>query len=568
MNAYDESLPEAAEFKDTSKKFVWLLAILLVLGLAGFFAARPVYKIVKTKRALSLAAQVEANMKAGQWDEALQGLRVILELAPTQPKVLRLAAEYCTSRASADGINYWQMLLATPEGTRADLLAYLDLCLNFNRTDIAVPQLESLLATNRDDPELLRLYVRSLHASAAPSLAIQAARHWLEIRPADDEAQFTLGMLLPSSATNSETWPEGRSLLWSLAVGQGRFHESAVDALVQNADLTPAECQVLLKSFKDRADRRLTVLKLKVRIEPSRRAELVNAFVQSAKASGTPEALAEAATWFADAGEIDRVLEILPEEKAGKIPVLLTARLQALLEKNRLTEVQPYLEMENPPVEIYMLHCLQALAAQKAGRPQLVLGHFESALAACTNQPAKLHFVAGYAERIGQPRAAVAAYERLMRWPPLTLTAGKEIMRLLGPLDDAKASREVLRRLEQFLPGDESLFLASAYFGFLLREHLPNARATLAQNVKDHPANALYRTVLALGELQEGNAPKALSLVEGIEVDWTQAEPRMKAIYAAVLGANQQREAARQMARRIDLTALRSEEKELIKEWL
>jgi hypothetical protein len=248
--------------------------------------------------------------------------------------------------------------------------------------------------------------------------------------------------------------------------------------------------------------------------------------------------------------------------------VLLTARLQALLEKNRLTEVQPYLEMDNPPVEIYMLHCLQALAAQKAGRPQLVLGHFESALAACTNQPAKLHFVAGYAERIGQPRAAVAAYERLMRWPPLTLTAGKEIMRLLGPLDDAKASREVLRRLEQFLPGDESLFLASAYFGFLLREHLPNARATLAQSVKDHPANALYRTVLALGELQEGNAPKALSLVEGIEVDWTQAEPRMKAIYAAVLGANQQREAARQMARRIDLTALRSEEKELIKEWL
>jgi tetratricopeptide (TPR) repeat protein len=316
MNAYDESLPEAAEFKDTSKKIVWLLAILLVLGLAGFFAARPVYKIVKTKRALSLAAQVEANMKAGQWDEALQGLRVILELAPTQPKVLRLAAEFCTSRASADGINYWQMLLATPEGTRADLLAYLDLWLNFNRTDIAVPQLESLLATNRDDPDLLRLYVRSLHASAAPSLAIQAARHWLEIRPTDDEAQFTLGMLLPSSATNSETWPEGRSLLWSLAVGQGRFHESAVDALVQNADLTPAECQVLLKSFKDRADRRLTVLKLQVRIEPSRRAELVNAFVQSAMKSGTPEALAEAATWFADAGEIDRVLEILPEEKA------------------------------------------------------------------------------------------------------------------------------------------------------------------------------------------------------------------------------------------------------------
>jgi tetratricopeptide (TPR) repeat protein len=567
MNAYDESLPPAAEFKDTSKKFVWALAILLVLGLAGFFSARPVYRLFKTRRALGLATEVEANIKAGNWDDALHGLKVILELAPTNPRVLRLAAEYCTRLSLMDGLNYWEMLLKTPEATRQDLLQYLDLCLNFNRTDITGPQLEGMLATNRDDPDLLRLWVRSLHASATPSQAVAAARHWLEVRPADDESQFTLGMLLNGS-TNADERAEGRRLLWGVAVGQGKLHPDAVDALAASPDLTSAECQVLLKSLAGRTDRRLTVLRLQVRVEPDRRAELVEAFAQAARTAESPVALAEAATWFADTGEVDRVLEILPPEKVAKHPGLLTARLQALLEKNRLVEVQPYLDMDNPPVEPYMLHCLQALAAQKSGRPQLVLGHFESALAACTNQLNKLQFVAGYAERIGQPRAAAAAYQRLMQYPSLALFAGREMLRLLAPLDDAKASREVLRRLERTIPGDESIFLASTYFGFLLGERLPGAMSTLEKDVKDHPENALYRTVLALGALRNGDAPKALGLVEGIEIDWSKAESRMRAIYAATLGANQQREAARQIARKIDLSTLRSEEKELIKEWL
>lgn len=567
MNAYDKTLPSIAEFKDTSKRFAWMLTVVLVLGLTGFFSARPIYKVVKTRRALGMADEVEANLKAGNWDETARGLKVVLELAPTHPRIIRLAAQYCTRRSMVEGINYWQMLMGKPGATREDLLSYLELCLNFNRTDLVVPQLESLLATNQIDPALLRLYVRSLQASAPPPVALLAARRWLNNLPGDEEAQLALGTLLTGSA-QAEERGEGRRLLWGLAVGQGAFRLAAIDTLLPSPDLTSAECQVLLKSLTDRPDRRIAILNLRLKLEPERRAELTDELARSARATGTPAALAEAASWFADRGEVDRVLELLPADKAGKDPLLLTARLQALLERNRLDEVQPYLDLENPPVEPYLLHCLQALAAQKSGHPQVVLGHFQSALAACTNNPAKLQFVAGYAERVGQPRAAIAAYERMMVWPPLTFAAGREILRLLSPLDDTKSSRETLRRLEQFMPGDEAIFLASTYFGFLLGEKLPDAHVRLEKRVKELPGNTLYRTVLALGELRDQNPARALPLLEAVEVDWNQAEPRMKVVYAAALGANQQREAARQMARRIDLKVLRSEERELIKEWL
>ncbi|HTH49925.1 MAG TPA: hypothetical protein VMB21_20600, partial [Candidatus Limnocylindria bacterium] len=472
MDAYDKPLPSAAEFKDTSKRFVWLLAVLLVLGLTGFFLARPVYKVIKTRRALGMVEATEANLKAGNWDEALRSVKVMLELAPTEPKIIRLAAQYCTQRSMGDGINYWQMLIGKPGATREDLLSYLELCLNFNRTDIVVPQLESLLRTSPNDPAFLRLYVRALQASAPPEVARLAARRWLNTEPGDEEAQLALGAMLSGSSREQER-AEGRRLLWGLAVGQGQYHQEAVDALLPSPELTSAECKVLLNTIADRPGRQIAVLNLRLKLEPGRRAELADELARSAKAAGTPAALAQAASWFADHGEVDRVLDLLPEDKVGKDPVLLTARLQALLEKDRLAEVQPYLEMENPPVEPYLLHCLRALTAQKSGHPQVVLGHFQSALAACTNNPAKLQFVAGYAERVGEPRAAVAAYERMMVWPPLTFTAGREILRLLSPLDDTKSSREILRRLEQFMPGDESILLASTYFGFLLGEKLP-----------------------------------------------------------------------------------------------
>jgi hypothetical protein len=149
--------------------------------------------------------------------------------------------------------------------------------------------------------------------------------------------------------------------------------------------------------------------------------------------------------------------------------------------------------------------------------------------------------------------------------PTATYTAGREVLRLLSAIDDTKRAWEALNRLTQFMPGDESLFSSSAYFGFLLGERLPSAKARLEKLVLANGKDPLYPLILALAEYRDGNAAKALALIEGSEVDWSRAEPRMKALYAAVLNANDQRAAAREMARRIDTATLRPEERELVK---
>jgi hypothetical protein len=51
------------------------------------------------------------------------------------------------------------------------------------------------------------------------------------------------------------------------------------------------------------------------------------------------------------------------------------------------------------------------------------------------------------------------------------------------------------------------------------------------------------------------------------EVDWEKAEPRCRAVRAAILGANLQREAARQIVRTLDVDRLMSAERMLVEEW-
>ena len=562
----EAAVSSGPEFRDTSKGVLIVIVLVAALGIGGWMSARPAYRMIKRHRALGMVSATAAEIDAGKMTEAGRSLRVLLEMAPGEPKVIRLAARFCTKRSMQEGFNYWQMLLNSPEATYEDHLGYAELAVNFNRADIAGPELRGLLKTNRTDEALFRLFLRHLRNTDSPAAAIVGARFWLESFPNSEEAEMTLGLLL-SASPDAEERAEGRRLLWPLAVGHGPFRNQAIDLLVPSTELNSAENQILLASIAERKDRRAWFYELRAKLEPDRRAAILDEYEQEARQADNPAALAEAVGWFAQRGETKRSLALLPPEVVQKYTNLVSARLQILLELDRSEEVKPFLDSDKTGIDPYLAHCLQAASAQQAGQSQIVMGHFMSAIAACTNQPSRLQFVAGYAERIGQPMAAIYAYEKLMNWPPATYTAGREVLRLLGSVDDTRRAWEALTRLAQFLPGDEALFTSSAYFGFLLGERQPGIKTRLEALARDTEKgkDPIFALILALAEFRAGNASQALGLIEGVDLDWSRAEPRMRALYAAVLGANDQRAAARDMARKVDATKLRPEEKELLK---
>jgi hypothetical protein len=221
---------------------------------------------------------------------------------------------------------------------------------------------------------------------------------------------MSLGFLLIASI-NPDERAEGRRLLWPLAVGHGPFQSQAVDALVPSRELNSAENQILLNSLADRTDRKAWVVELKTKLKPDERVAILDNYEVEARQSTNVAVLAEAVAWFSEHSEPKRALALLPVDVVKKYPSLLSARLQVLLELDRPEEVRPFLESEKSGVDPYIAHCLQALSALKAGQYQMVTVHFMSAIAACTNQPARLQFVAGYADRDlhCRPRGAASA---------------------------------------------------------------------------------------------------------------------------------------------------------------
>jgi len=561
----DRSSHQYADIRETSRRFVFLLVALVVIAAVGGFGARPAYRWFKAQRALSMVSQGEAAAATNDWQQVGRVVQTTLRLAPEELRVLRLAARYCTETRTQAGLNYWQMVQAKAGLNLDEQYHYARLAVDMGRTDLSAQLLQKLVATNQIDPRVLRLVVTHAEAVANPREAVNAARRWVSETPGNPEAENALGNLLFGSPNPVER-REGRGLLWGLALSKGVYSANAIEKLVASPELSQGENLVLLKQVENDPAHLVSGYILRIKLSPDQRQELVDAMIESALKRAEPAELAKTASWLADNKLVHRVLDVLPEKLAEQNPVLMTGRLQALLESGQLAEVKRFLELDTSKVEAFMLHCLRAYAAGKEDKPQLMAGHFENALAAAGNSPARLRFIAGYAEQIGQPSAAIAAYRRLMQWPAATVEAGQKIMKLATVLKDTRVLREATGQLAAYLPGDRGVAVLDAYLSALLQDTSARAKDNLLGLLGENPSESDAPLALALIELRLGEAGSALSRLEKMPRDWIQSTPQHGAVYAAALAANEQRELARRIARSVDVAKLRPEELDLIRE--
>ena len=127
---------------------------------------------------------------------------------------------------------------------------------------------------------------------------------------------------------------------------------------------------------------------------------------------------------------------------------------------------------------------------------------------------------------------------------------------------------ETLRFLSGYMPGEESIAGERAWLEAVFGTEKEFALATLGTLAKSRTNQPGWRYGLALAMMRNGDAAGGLALAEQPPVEWESMEARWQAAYVALLGAGQQREAARRFARRIDPTKLHLQERGLVTPWL
>jgi hypothetical protein len=555
------------------KKSTWLFvgAAVLAIGLlAG--GVTLAYPGIKAARARQHAAEAESALRKGDLESAGTKVKAALAMGPKLPEVLRAAARYCSLQGDPTGINYYQMILATPAGTLADKTNLIALAHATSRLGPAREELRKMLTANSNDVVALRYLVENHILGKDRDRAIKTAAIGLKANPTNAWFQLTLGSLLIDDPRGGKYQDEGRRLLFSLAIGKGPEHIDAQNRIAQAQDLTKAEAAVLQKQIQSRTnlthDDEVLIYDLRRRQNPDQAAALVKEAVNRYAREDPTAGLAAVLTWAAKGKQFAPILASLPAAAAETNRWVAPTYAAVLAESGKWAELEKFVSGGESFIGKTLAAGFRARVAMAKGNTKEAEALFRSLGGTQEIPVLDARILAQQAEAAGLPGVAVEIYQRLATDPAITLEAARQCVRLLGALEDIKQIREVAGRLAKAFPQEDTLVAEAAWANLVANEEIPEAWAALLRLHEKTPSDPNWRFGLALAELKMDRPQKALALIQESAAAAKSLSPRMQLSQVLTLGANQQRDAAQRLARQIELKRLRPAERALLTPWL
>jgi hypothetical protein len=182
--------------------------------------------------------------------------------------------------------------------------------------------------------------------------------------------------------------------------------------------------------------------------------------------------------------------------------------------------------------------------------------------------PTKLRTIAEFAELNHAAAVALKAYEQLAKSPDHAALAYRGIERLSGEPGDTMVQRAAAEKIKALTGNEPNAVAQLSYINLLAGNDVETNAATAKQLVQEHPDRVSFRVIAALGYLRQHEPGLALEQFKGPAgappIDWNKTPAAWRAIYGAVLQANDQTDAARDIIRTIPMNQLSAEERALI----
>jgi len=542
----------------------WLLLwVLLFLSLAGVCAV-PAYRGIVKWRARSLASKALEAAQKQDMVAAVSLVRSAYHLRPMEPEVLRAVARVCDLSGDPAAVQFWQILSMLPAATPEDRRCYVQSALDRRQwTPKIDEQLQSLLKSEPNSAAYWLLKACALELVGNGSQSKSAARHAHALDVANEEATLYLGTRLLGVA---DTHREAVQLLEPLMTKPGRIGFAAAVALAQQPEMPPEMMERLQERLeKDPlggVNQRLLALELAIRRSPEKADALLSGAVAQYRKTGG-EDLAVFGAWLGAHRAPGLVLEAISQEVALKNRQLFLVYLDALAAQNKWRDVESAVSTPGGPLEKSVAELFKARCAHELGDEERSGEHWRAAQAATVGNPEQAFYMARYARQFGRSALAESIYRSLTLNAATARTAYVEMLGLAAG-QGTEALRTLLKEMLTRWPNDEAVQNDYCYCSLLLREEMDSSRATAAELVKKTPGVIAYRTTLALAWLRYGNPQAALEVYRGLDIDWLSSPASFRAVVAAALWANGQKEEARKMAATVRTSDLKPEEQALM----
>ncbi len=556
------------------RKFVfapWMAAVLTAMILAsGLFGARPLFRLLKEARARHFARQSEDLTAAEKWPEAFAKAQAAYQLQPEDPETIRAMALILEKRNPPASVPFLRLLAATDAATFQDLSQYAEACLQLGNLDEALGQINRLLRREPGNANAIRMAARVYGAKGDLDQALRLARQAEEKEPQNTAGQALIVQIQiasPDPAVQKTGW-EG---MWKLARDPGPQGLDSLRRLAHWNGLTADRAGELTRMLREHprgkeADK-LLASQVELQFHPGHREDILARAVGDAK-NADGNTLHTLGIWLNGLGEYQKTLAMLPEKKAISRQDLFLVHLDALAALNRWKEIGRLLAIKDAPLADVYLRLFAARAAEMEGRKDEADIDWRRAHTAATGNPSEMLYLAQYAEKAGREAQAIQAYESLAADVPTARLAYENLLRLAQARFDAAGTLQILAEMLKRWPSEPAVRNDYAYMSALLGKDLAESRSIAEGLVLALPNELPHRTALALAFLRLKDPSSALAVYQGLNIPWDAAPGRDKAVYTAVLGANEKKEEANKMAASIMMNTLFPEERTLAQPWL
>jgi hypothetical protein len=545
-----------------------IVTILLVLGLAGWFGAPPVYRKVKIWRANQLMAQCEAAAEIGNMPRAISLMRQAILMAPGNPVIFQKVRLFNASLGDPGALGILQSLMMDDKASPEEILVVAEQSLRIRQPAITKTALEKLA----DHPSARRTIVemRLLALEGKPQEGVELSRTAMKDFPPVESEKILLATAELVLQTNPDV---ARDILRPLAEKPDATGLASLRHLAAQLLALPEsqrdECESLAGRIEAHplrnADDALLATELRLLTNPAARPALLAQLSAERALAGEEDAIAYA-RWLNRRQAHREAIEFIGSDRARSNSDWLLVYLDAHAGLDLWSEI--FALLENASVaglsdSIRMLFLARA-AKESGDTAKADEIWLETQRSLVFEKPEVISFIAAYAMRTGEREQAIKAYTTLSRRKETALEGYLGLIRCWPPNAPASEILPVYQSFVESFPNIPEAANDLTYLQLLTNRDLFDATLRALEAHRNNPNTLAPLSIAALAHLRNNEPAKAEALYEGRFIPWSTAPAPWKTIRAAVLLANGKTSEADELLATIERFQLRPEERALL----
>ncbi len=584
------------------------LVAFLILGVIGFFVARPIRNAIRSWQARRHAEHAFAFIDQQKWRDARDEATAAYRLQASEPEAIRAVGRLLSRAGQGEALEFWKSLREIAPLTREDLRDEARVALRVNDTARADEAAGELLEAKEGGPSptdwliAADVQLRKHSFDQAQGLAEKVLASTKASRREQLQANVALDNIARNaSPTSSIDVAKVNERIVALSKGDDDVSLDALTFLAVHATAAPAESKPplpidqLIESINHhplaKAPHQLLAADLEIAQHRDQRDEIVRRTVDHWK-GGNNESLTALAAWLYRNGEQQRLVEAISLDRALQTRELFLQYVDALAALSRWDEIRRIIESERFPLDPVIEHMYLARCFQQQGQENGAENNWQRALEDAAGDLNKLLMLGEYAEKNGAERVATTAFEAAAVANPKSRQAQQGRLRIAYSARDTKRVHALLQEMLKIWPNDTAIQNDEAYIHLLLiiggtgsvsskllhppLLHLPSpifhlpasqfqseldAIVKLAEKmVRDEPASLPHRTLLALALLKQNRAQDALAVYANLKVPSNAVSASAVAVHASVLAATGRKDEARAEIAKVPSNRLLPEE--------